>query len=290
MKKIITYLYLISGSLLTSLLWALQEIKAKYPNNAFINENALWIGLAISGAVLLVGLSYCYWYYKLDKIVQNRWTHTLLRYILAQYLLNDNNTRLTVFKPKIGWKTWIPYLCNVIFGNIVENIKNKKFLLSLYNFPIHGRTIYLQQTDRVLNAKCPVSMTIFRTTVRGGDYNGVADKCYREDRDKLYAHAGSLNGVVIPKEYPEGNDENSDHIRTYMREMNIGREYYDVFRGMNFKTKQVFAFTLRNPDDSIWGIVVVDTDNDFNQSLDDLLKDHIGDYQVMFRSMCETMK
>ena len=290
MRKAITYLYLISGSLLTFLFWALQEIKAKYPNNDFVKDNALWIGIAIFIVVLLISLSYCYLYYKSDKIAQNKWTHSLLRYILAQYLLNDNNTRLTVFKPKKGWKTWMPYFWRVIMGNIIENIRNKKFLLSINNFPIHGRTIYLQQTDRVVNAKCPVSMTIFRTTVRGRDYNGIADKCYREDHDKLYAHAGSLNGVFIPEEYPEGNDEESNHIRTYMSEMNIGRDFYSVFRGMNFKTKQVFAFTLRNPDDSIWGIVVVDTDNDFNQSLDNLLKDHIGDYQVMFRSMCETMK
>ena len=75
-----------------------------------------------------------------------------------------------------------------------------------------------------------------------------------------------------------------------MNEMSIGRDFYGVFRGMNFRTKQVFAFPLRNPDDTIWGIVVVDTDNDFRQTLDDILKNRIGDYQVMFRSMCESLK
>ena len=75
MKKVITYLYLISGSLLTSLLWVLQEIKAKYPDNGFVKNNALWIGVVISVAVLLIGLSYCYLYYKSDKIAQNKWAH-----------------------------------------------------------------------------------------------------------------------------------------------------------------------------------------------------------------------
>lgn len=290
MKKVITYLYLISGSLLTFLLWALQEIKAKYPNNDFIKDNALWIGATISITVLLISLSYCYLYYKSDKIAQNKWTHSLLKYILEQYLLNDNNTRLTVFKPKKGWKTWFPYIWHVMLGNIMENIRNEKFLLSIKNIPVHGRTIYLQQTDRVVNEKCPVSMTIFRTTVRGQDFNGIADKCFREDHDNLYAHSESLNGVAIPQKYPEGNDEASTAVRNYMNEMSIGKDFYDVFRGMNFRTKQVFAFPLRNPDDTIWGIVVVDTDNDFRQTLDDILKDHIGDYQVMFRSMSESLK
>ena len=215
----------------------------------------------------------------------------LLKHILHQYLADDNyKTRLTIFRPKKGWKTWKDYIKQVLFGNLCYIIKRRKLELAFCNFPIHPRTIYLQQTDRVASTKNPRSMTIFRTSVRGDSYNGIADKCYREDKDKLYATSDALNNVEIPKEYPNGEDANSRNIRAYMEAMHIGREYYDVFRGMNFRTKQVLAFPLRKPDDNVWGIVVIDTDDDFEQSLDDILKGHIGDYQIMFRSMCESLK
>ena len=168
--------------------------------------------------------------------------------------------------------------------------RKKKISLSFRNFPIHARTIYLRQTDRVSSSTNPASMTIFKTTVRGNSFNGVADKCYREDRDKWFASTDSLDGIVVPPKYPDGIDDSSIKIRTYMEEMFIGREYYNVFRGMNFRAKQVLAFPLRKPDDSIWGVVVVDTDDSFDKSLDDLLKEHIGDYMVMFRSMCKSLK
>lgn len=215
----------------------------------------------------------------------------LLKHILNQYLANENyKTRLTIFRPKIGWKTWWTYIMHVLFGSLCYIIKKGKLELAFYNFPIHPRTIYLQQTDRVASTKNPRSMTIFRTSVRGDFYNGIADKCYREDKDKLYATSNALNNVVIPTKFPDGEDANSRNIRAYMEAMFIGKEYYDVFRGMNFRTKQVLAFPLRQPDDNVWGIVVVDTDDDFEHSLDEILKDHIGDYQVMFRSMCESLK
>lgn len=290
MRKAITCLYLISGSLLTYLLWALQEMKEDY-KDCFLVQNGLWIGTAISGVVLLIGLYYSYLNYNSDRIVLDKWAHMLLRHILDQYLANDNyNTRLTIFKPKKGWKTWGKYISHVMLGNIVENVHNKKFLLSIKNFPIHARTDYLQQSDRVTSSKSPGSMTIFKTTVRGEEYNGIADECNREDKDKCFAQANALNNIKAPKRYPVGDDEASIRIRNYMEAMKIGRNHYDVFRGMNFRTKQVLAFPLRKPDDAIWGIVVVDTDDNFGQTLEDILKDHIGDYQVMFRSMCESLK
>lgn len=259
--------------------------------DCYLVQNGLWVGVAISDVVLLIGLYYSYLTYNSDRIVLDKWVHMLLRHILDQYLANDNyNTRLTIFKPKKGWKTWGKYISHVIFGNIVENSHNKKFLLSFNNFPIHGRTMYLQQSDRVTSSKCPGSMTIFKTTVRGEELNGIADECFREDKDRCFAQANTLNNIEIPKKYPTGNEEVSVRIRNYMGAMKIGRNHYNVFRGMNFRAKQVLAFPLRKPDDSIWGIVVVDTDDDFGQSLDDILKDHIGDYQVMFRSMCKSLK
>lgn len=289
MKKLITFLYLISGSLLTSLLWVLQEIKDDN-KDCYLVQNGLCIGVTISSIVLLIGLYYSYLTYNSDGIVLDKWVHMLLRHILDQYLANDNyNTRLTIFKPKIGWKTWGKYICQVILGNIVENSQNKKLLLSFKNFPIHGRTMYLQQHDRVTSSKCPRSMTIFKTTVRGEELNGIADECFREDKDRCFAQADSLNEIEIPKKYPTDNDASSVRIRNYMEAMKIGRNHYDVLRGMNFRTKQLLAFPLRKPDDSIWGIVVVDTDDDFGQTLDDILKEHIGDYQVMFRSMCKSL-
>lgn len=290
MRKTITYLYIVSGSLLTFLLWVLQELKDVH-KESFLAQNGLWIGVAISVVVLIIGLYYSYLTYNSDRIILEKWTHMLLRHILDQYLANDNfNTRLTIFKPKKGWKTWRKYICHVILGNIVENKRNKKFLLSLKNFPIHGRTMYLQQLNRVTSSKSPGSMTIFKTSVRGEELNGLADECYREDKDRCFAQANSLYNIEMPKKYPEGDDDTSVRIRNYMEAMKIGRTHYDALRGMNFRTKQVLAFPLRMPDDSIWGIVVVDTDDDFGQSLDDILKDHIGDYQVMFRSMCKSLK
>lgn len=289
MKKVITYLYLISGSVLTFLLWLLQEVKNDLPVDCFVAQYEVEIGLAIMGVVM--SLSYYYLYIISDETTLNKWTHMLLKHILSQYLANDNyNTRLTLFKPKIGWKAWAPYICHVIIGNLFDNIRNHTFLLSLRNFPFRARTVYLQQSDRVASSKLPGSMTIFRTSVRGGSYNGVADRCYREDHDSLFAQTDSLVGLTIPKFYPEGKDDNSKNIRTYMERMHIGREFYDVFRGINFKAKQVLAFPLRNSDESIWGVVVVDTEDNFEKSLKDLLKDHIGDYQVMFRSMCSSLK
>lgn len=291
MKKIIVCLYFISGSLLTFLLWMLQEIKNELPNDCFFVKHGLLIGIVSSAIVLIIGLYYSYLYYNSDRIILEKWSHMLLKHILHQYLANDNyKTRLTIFRPKIGWKTWLTYIKHVLFGNLCYIIKRKKLKLAFCNFPIHPRTIYLQQTDRVVSTKNPGSMTIFRTSVRGDSYNGIADKCYREDKDKLFATSNVLNNVVIPTAYPDGEDDNSRNIRAYMEAMYIGREYYDVFRGMNFRTKQVLAFPLRKPDDNVWGIVVVDTDDDFEHSLDNILKDHIGDYQIMFRSMCESLK
>ena len=291
MKKIVTCLYFISGSLLTYFLWMLQEVKGKLPEESFLVEYGFRIGFAASAVVFVIGLYYSYLYYNSEKKILDKWAHMLLKHILNQYLANDNyNTRLTIFKPKKGWKTWGKYICDVILGNFFDNCRKKRILLSLSSFPIHARTIYLQQTDRVASSKNPSSMTIFKTTVRGEDYNGIADKCHREDLDKVFAEANPLGNSEIPKKYPEGNDENSRRIRNYMSAMCIDREYYDVFRGMNFRTKQVLAFPLRKSDDSIWGIVVVDTDDNFGDSLENLLKEHIGDYQVMFRSMCESLK
>lgn len=291
MKKIIVCLYFISGSLLTSLLWMLQEIKEKLSDDCVFVKHGLLIGIASSALVLIIGLYYSYLYYNSDKIILEKWSHMLLKHILQQYLANDNyRTRLTIFRPKIGWKTWWTYIRRVLFGIFSYNIKRGRFKLAFRNFPIHPRTIYLQQTDRVASTKNPGSMTIFRTSVRGDSYNGIADKCFREDKDKLFATSNALNNVDIPTKYPNVTDANYRNIRAYMEAMFIGKEYYDVFRGMNFRTKQVLAFPLRKSDDNVWGIIVIDTDDDFEQSLDDILKDHIGDYQIMFRSMCESLK
>ena len=291
MRKAITYFYLISGSLLTASLWALQEAKNYCAQDCFLVKNSFTIGLTISVIVLILSLSYCVLYYNSDKIILDKWVHMLLEHILEQYLAKDSyNTRLTVFKPKMGWKTWGYYICHVLLGNLWDNFKKGRLLLAFSNFPIHGRTIYLQQSDRVASTKNPGSMTIFKTTVRGESYDGIADKCYRENHEYYFATATSLNGIVIPEKYPEGADDNSRIIRDYMSAMYLGREYYDVLRGMNFKTKQALAFPLRMPDESIWGIVVIDTDDNIEKTLEELLKDHIGDYKVMFRSMGKSLK
>lgn len=292
MKRVITFLYLISGSLLTFMLWWLQEKKIHLPADSFIALNEVNIGCIVFSISMIISLSYCYIYYISDKLILDKWVHMLLKHILDQYLANDNyETRLTVFKPKVGWKTWGYYFLHVILGDLFDNCSYDKFCLSICNFPLHARTVYLQQTDRVTSCRNPRSMTIFRTSVRGLSYNGIADICFREDRDQCFAQTEIvLDNDKIPSKYPEGADVISKSIRTYMSEMCIGKEFYNTFRGISFKTKQVFAFPLRLPDDSIWGIVVIDSDDNLGQSLKEILNDHIGDYQVMFRSMCKSLK
>ena len=289
-KKFIKFLFLISGSLLTAALWILQEIKDKPYTPSYIKEHEVGLGCCIFALVVVVNIAYFILVNNSKSRIVNSWTHMLIKHMRDQYLAKDcYKTRITIFRPRTGWKTWWWYLTKAGLCNIANNWRRKRTLLYWKKFP-SPFSVYLQRTDRISNSKEPASITIFKTTTRGQDYNGVADKCYREDIDSVFVEADLLNIDELPKECPTDQSDKSKTILEFMEKTHIGKDFYDTLQTMNYPAHQILAFPLRSSDEKIWGIVVIDSEDQLEHKLDKLLMNHIGDYQIMFRSMISSIQ
>lgn len=289
-KNTLYFLYIISGSLLTALLWLLQEIKEETWTPAWVVENEVLIGVLIFGFVVLMNIIYVRRASTSKETIIKRWTHMLIKHMMEQYLAkNSYKTRITIYRPMSGWRTWLWYMWDAGICNIRNNWSHNRTTLYWKRIPLPFST-YLKMTDRCTSSKEDRSMTIFKATTRGMSYNGIADKCYRDDEDSLFAETTPLNILNLPETYPMDESPESKVIKNYMSETYIGKEYYDTLKAMNFTAFQLFAFPLRDAEENIWGIVVVDSEDELKQNLETILTPHIGDYQVLFRSMCNSLK
>lgn len=277
----------IIGIALTLLLWYLQEmpqISDTWYDN-LLKENKYNIALyAMMITIAAISLDYLLSYRKQTKSVK-MWMGSFLKHIIKEHLEGRNfHTRISILRPQKGYKLILSYLiCYPLkaFFSKHHKICNKAYW---ENVPYKIFDDYLVVYARYGHSDKYTSYTHFLLTNRNEPCNGLADKCYKEERE-LEVHTTSISGIALPKRYEEANDK----IKKYMDESCISSAYYSTLLAMNTKANNLYAVPIFYEDQRICGVMMIDNDSPKKISYKTKLDGHIAKYQKIISYTIKTL-
>lgn len=273
-----TKLLNISVIVLTIVLWGLQMADV-FPKDwaftKFVNTHILLIA-SISGGVV-VGLHLWDMIHGRDNI-RRKWLKQLFSHIITTELGGKNYyTKVSLLRPRYGYQIFFQYLFYCFFLSIYDNTAKRKWKLRIKNIPIHFRTQYLTIYARYSYPKMRKSYTHIRITDMENEYNGIAEKAYR---DGVVEHAKSLriSNIDMSTELELIPSPDRSKIKRYMRDFYFSDYYYNTLQNINLPPNHIIAVPILKDDADIWGVVTVDINSENYEEFNDKLFATIGNY------------
>lgn len=268
------------GVLFTILLWYLQEIPddSNRSYDIFLREHKIVVATiaSIFVAVTIFIDDIVDYFTRRNKI--KNWSKSFLKHIIDEHLGGgDYQTRITIFRPRKGYKIILPYLLIFPVKAIFKKqyrVWNKSYWI---NLPIRLFDNYLSIYARNGHSDDYYSYTHFLLTNRDESYNGVADKCYRERLEQEVCTEGIWK-ENLPYEYTKTNRK----VRKYMADSYISEEYYASLRLMNTKPNNLYAVPIFTEDQHIWGVMMIDNDSSEKIHYKEKLDPYIAMYIKIF--------
>lgn len=276
------------GVLLTLLLWYLQELPQKADTwyDMFLKENKINVAIcAVWLVIASIVLDYLISYIRKTCDVK-RWSESFLKHIIKEHLEGRNfHTRISILRPQKGYRIVLPYLIVYPLRALLTKhyiVSNKSYWK---NIPYKLFDDYLTIYARYGYSDNYISYTHFLLTNRDEPCNGLADKCYKEEREQE-VRTSSISNMTIPTKY-----ENADHkIQKYMRDSWISPKYYSTLLAMNTKANNLYAIPIFYEDQRIWGVMMIDNDSCEKISYKEKLDGHIAKYQKIFSYTINILK
>lgn len=279
--KIFRFLDKIFAILLTALLWYLQEYKSDSPRpfTKFLTQykfDVALYGLLIT--LLIAIIVYIYEAVKKRNAIDS-WAKSFMEHIIAEHLSGGNwKTRITIFKPQKGYKLILSYI-------FIYPIK--AFLMTDYkingqafwtNIPYKLFSDYLAIYSRICFSNNKDSFTHFKITNRTDKtYNGIADKCYREQVE-CSVSTDFISHDELSKSYKNTNRL----VKKYMEDSYIDKKYYATLRSMNTIPNNMYAIPIFYRNQKIWGVMIIDSNTCEKIDYSRILEEYIAYYQNIF--------
>ena len=273
-----TKLLNISVIVLTIVLWGLQMTNVFPKDWAFtkIVKNNILLIASISGSVVV-------WLHLWDMIhgrdnIRRKWLKQLFSHIITAELGGKNYyTKVSLLRPRYGYQIFFQYLFYCFFLSFYDNTAKRKWKLRIKNIPIHFRTQYLTIYARYSYPKMRKSYTHIRITDMENEYNGIAEKAYR---DGVVEHAKSLriSNIDMSTELELIPSPDRSKIKRYMKDFHFSDYYYNTLQNINLPPNHIIAVPILKDDADIWGVVTVDINSENYESFNDKLFSTIENY------------
>lgn len=152
-----------------------------------------------------------------------KWLESILKMITDNYLYGENcHTRVTIFRPD----------------------KKKKHLKRYVRFSY--------PRDLNNSSKIPISKV-------EGKYNGIIGKCFQE-ACLVKCNTDDISDIHLAQTFDKNVPKNRERIKKYMADTCISD--YSVLHKFRRLSTNFFAYPILDKDVNVWGIIVVDNNED----------------------------
>lgn len=246
-----------------------------WPFTKFVKNHILLIA-SISGGIV-VGLHVWDMIHGRDNI-RRKWLKQLFSHIISAELGGKNYyTKVSLLRPRYGYQIFFQYLFYCFFLSFYDNTAKRKWKLRIKNIPIHFRTQYLTIYARYSYPKMRKSYTHIRITDMENQYNGIAEKAFR---DGVVEHAKSLriSNIDMSTELELIPSPDRSKIKRYMKDFHFSDYYYNTLQNINLPPNHIIAVPILKDDADIWGVVTVDINSENYEEFNDELFATMGNY------------
>lgn len=281
----------ISTIILTILLAGLQMLPEDW-NCYFCN----WIRkksfyLALVCGCIVIGL------HLIDIIFERNsnkkeWLKKFLKHIVDEHLGSDTyQTRISILRIQKGYVVFFKTLYYFIIVNFFNNFKNKCWKESLSRITIHFLSDYLVIYVRYSYPKAKKSCTYFRISDLSNKkiFNGIADKCCQEGI-AISVTTPNISDISLTPNINDLNDNEKKRVKKYMKSCHFDQQYYDSIRLMKKIANNLYAVPIALNDQSIWGVVVVDSVRDEEHDFKEELKEYMASYMKIINFSLSALK
>lgn len=257
----------------------------------FLRDNSFYIVL-VSG-ILVVLLHIIDMFCNSDENNKKMWLTTFLKHIVDEHLCGDvYHTRISILRRQNGFKVFCVTFWYYVVRNFINNFKYKTWKASFKSIAIHWLSSYLVVYVRYSSPKKESSCTYFRLSDKnsGKLFNGIGDKCFQEGIAINVMTEDISDLQPLPYDIAELSSKNKKRVQKYMKKCCFHESFYNSIRNMRQISCNLYAVPVTLVDQSIWGVVIVDSDGTTPRNFEDALKDYMASYMKIINFTLSSLK
>ncbi len=295
--KSITFWTLLTGFLLTGILWYIQMWTEPIPPYPFpfnksealgvlykknLWDNKIQIGIIIGVLLFVIQLLLAtYPKYRRNK----KWVKSYLEHIIFEKFQGDlEHTRITVFNIKPGYSILHKYIWKCFFKNLITHIQKGLFLCQVKLIPNPFKD-YLVIYTRRSNPHEVGTSTYFPIASSPEEVCGIASHSLYIGR-QYESETNSIKDINI-RDYKKIDDipnrNNRKRVSDYMSANKI--EDYNKLRSLHRLSNNVWANPIYGKNEKAWGVIVIDNESDGVSVFQNINKDLISYARILEMSL-----
>lgn len=282
----------ISTIVLTLVLWGLQMLPDDKDNGIVVDwlkDNVYWIAGVSGGLVVFIHLLDMFWGRDANL---KKWLKIFLKHIADEHLVGDlYGVRISILRRQPGYIVFLKTVWYYVILNFINNWKKLCWRQSLSNIAWHLFSDYLTVYVRYSYPKSKKSYVYFRLSDNASrqEYNGIADKCYREGIE-LSVSTTCIKDIDVTKDLSNLSSRERNKVKLYMRESYFAKQFYSTLRLMRNVSNNLYAVPIALNDQTIWGVVIVDNCREENHDFKEDLKDYMSSYMKIINFSLSSIK
>ena len=282
----------ISTIVLTLVLWGLQMLPDDKDNGIVVDwlkANVYWIAGVSGGLVVFIHLLDMFWGRDANL---KKWLKIFLKHLADQQLVGDlYGVRISILRRQPGYIVFLKTVWYYVFLNFINNWKKLCWRQSLCNIAWHLFSDYLTVYVRYSYPKSKKSYVYFRLSDNASrqEYNGIADKCYREGIE-LSVSTSCIKDIDVTKDLSNLSSKERNKVKLYMRKSYFADQFYSTLRLMRNVSNNLYAVPIALNDQTIWGVVIVDNCREENHDFKEDLKDYMPSYMKIINFSLSSIK
>lgn len=210
-----------------------------------------------------------------------KWLKIFLKHIVDEHLAGDlYDVRISILRRQPGYIVFIKTVWYYVFLNFINNFKKWCWCQSVGNIAWHLFSDYLTVYVRYSYPKSKKSYVYFRLSDYASrqEYNGIADKCYREGIE-LSVSTTCIKDIDVTKDLSSLSSKERSRVKAYMRKSYFADKFYSTLRLMKKVSNNLYAVPIALNDQTIWGVVIVDNcrteEHDFKADLQNYMSSYM---------------
>lgn len=255
----------------------------------WVKDNSFNITKVVAGVVILLHL--LDWGFQWDRN-KKRWLRTFLKHIVDEHLCGDTyQTRISIMRKQRGYIVFLKTLWHHVFVNFINNFKESSWKSAFKSIAIHLFSDYLIVYVRYSYPKSKKNCTYFRLSDKAHKrkYNGMADRCFQEGVEN-WTSTVNISHINLPLKQEELSPKDKKDVERYMRDCHFSKEHYDSLRNMHKVSNNLYAVPIALNDQTIWGVVIVDSSSDTKHNYQNDLNDCMASYMKIISFSLSSLK
>lgn len=281
----------ISTIILTLILWGLQMLPDDKGGIVieWLKEYLYWIAGISGGLVVVIHL--------FDLLCGReanlrKWLKVFLKHIADEHLAGDvYGVRISILRRQSGYIVFLKTVWYYVFLNFINNWKKRCWCQSFRNIAWHVLSDYLTVYVRYSYPKSKKSHVYFRLSddFSRQEYNGVADKCYREGIE-LSVSTSCIKDIDVSRDLSSLSSKERNRVKIYMKKSYFAEQFYSTLRLMRNVSNNLYAIPIALNDQTIWGVVIVDNCRPERHDFKADLQDYMSSYMKIINFSLSSIK